>query len=226
MIDAFVGGRCPVLLATDAAGEGLNLHQSCRTVINLELPWNPMRLEQRIGRVDRIGQHHTVHAFHLIARGTGEAQILDRLRARVARARLDVGSADPVDADEELTARFVIGGTTEAREAEACDRRNVGLEANLQVVDLSRDAALEASRLAAARQLTVPGDEDALSDLEARGPFLTRARNRRTRSRLGRPSSAPDARRRRGRIGAGRRCVSRPGHADDHHRAWRGAGES
>ena len=48
-----------VLLATDAAGEGLNLHHNCRVVVNLELPWNPMRLEQRIGRVDRIGQTRT-----------------------------------------------------------------------------------------------------------------------------------------------------------------------
>ena len=51
---------------------------SCRTVINLELPWNPMRLEQRIGRVDRIGQRRTVHAFHLIAAGTGEHRLLTR----------------------------------------------------------------------------------------------------------------------------------------------------
>ena len=73
--------RRPILLATDAAGEGLNLHQACRLVVNLELPWNPMRLEQRIGRVDRIGQRRTVHAFHLIARGTGETQVLARLVA-------------------------------------------------------------------------------------------------------------------------------------------------
>ena len=52
-------GQGGVLLATDAAGEGLNLHHNCRIVVNLELPWNPMRLEQRIGRVDRIGQTRT-----------------------------------------------------------------------------------------------------------------------------------------------------------------------
>jgi superfamily II DNA/RNA helicase len=78
----FVGGRRSILLATDAAGEGLNLHHRCRIVINLELPWNPTRLEQRIGRVDRIGQLRTVHAIHLIARDTGEPLILGRLRTR------------------------------------------------------------------------------------------------------------------------------------------------
>src|SRR4029453_15599911 len=71
-----------VLLATDAAGEGLNLKGGCRLVGNLELPWNPMRLEQRIGRVDRIGQTRTVHAIHLVAEATGEMRILDALWPR------------------------------------------------------------------------------------------------------------------------------------------------
>ncbi|RPH59538.1 MAG: hypothetical protein EHM89_10500, partial [Acidobacteria bacterium] len=61
---AFTRGECRVLLATDAAGEGLNLHHRCRLVINLELPWNPTRLEQRIGRVDRLGQMRRVHAIN------------------------------------------------------------------------------------------------------------------------------------------------------------------
>src|SRR5205823_15055244 len=79
-LDDVVSGRRPLLLATDAAGEGLNLHHACRLVVNLELPWNPMRLEQRIGRVDRIGQRRTVHAIHLIARDTTEPRVLERLR--------------------------------------------------------------------------------------------------------------------------------------------------
>jgi SNF2 family DNA or RNA helicase len=99
-----------VLLATDAAGEGLNLHQVCRLVVNVELPWNPMRLEQRIGRVDRIGQRRTVHAFHLIATGTGEPRILQRLTRRIAAAQAEIGAADPVGIEEEVAmARLVIG---------------------------------------------------------------------------------------------------------------------
>ena len=85
-----------VLLATDAAGEGLNLHHNCRIVVNLELPWNPMRLEQRIGRVDRIGQRRRVHAVHLIAKGTAEMRVLQRLGIRVARAQADVGAQNPL----------------------------------------------------------------------------------------------------------------------------------
>jgi hypothetical protein len=56
-----------------------------------------MRLEQRIGRVDRIGQRRAVHAFHLIGAGTGELGLLDELRARIARAQADISTPDPLD---------------------------------------------------------------------------------------------------------------------------------
>src|SRR5262249_41272645 len=87
------------LLATDAAGEGLNLQATCRTVVNIELPWNPMRLEQRIGRVDRIGQRHTVHAFHFIA-ASGEERMLRRLQERLRRAQADIDTSDPLASGE------------------------------------------------------------------------------------------------------------------------------
>ena len=110
---AFSRGTCALLLATDAAAEGLNLHHACRLVINLELPWNPMRLEQRIGRVDRIGQTRRVHACHLVAAGTGEARILSRLRGRIALAHAEIGAPDPLGADEERShARLAITGET------------------------------------------------------------------------------------------------------------------
>ena len=99
-LDAFATGRARLLLATDAAGEGLNLHQTCRVVVNLELPWNPMRLEQRIGRVDRIGQTRRVHVFHLIARGTREEWMLERLKRRLAQAGADLGAPDPLGMEE------------------------------------------------------------------------------------------------------------------------------
>jgi superfamily II DNA or RNA helicase len=77
------GGR--VLLATDAASEGLNLQHRCRLVVNLELPWTPPRLEQRIGRVDRLGQQRRVHAVQLIAAGTCEEAAVSRFIARAHR---------------------------------------------------------------------------------------------------------------------------------------------
>jgi superfamily II DNA or RNA helicase len=89
----------PLMLATDAAGEGLNLQQRCRIVVSLELPWNPVRLEQRIGRVDRIGQTRRVHVYHLMAAGTFEERIRQRLEGRITRTRAEVGRFDPFGTD-------------------------------------------------------------------------------------------------------------------------------
>ena len=99
-----------VLLATDAAAEGLNLHDHCRIVVNLELPWNPARLEQRIGRVDRIGQRRTVHAFHLVCADGGETIVLGRLRARIAAAAADVAMQSPLGDSELEIAALVLSG--------------------------------------------------------------------------------------------------------------------
>jgi superfamily II DNA or RNA helicase len=83
--------RGSLLLATDAASEGLNLHRRCRVVVHFELPWNPSRLEQRTGRVDRIGQRRTVHEIILVAGDTSERLVLAPLlrRAALARSMLD-----------------------------------------------------------------------------------------------------------------------------------------
>ena len=80
-------GAPHILLATDAASEGLNLHRRCRAVVHFELPWSPARLEQRTGRVDRIGQTRRVHEILLIADDTAERLVLAPLAKRAARAR-------------------------------------------------------------------------------------------------------------------------------------------
>ena len=80
-----------MLLATDAASEGLNLQRRCRAVVHYELPWSPARLEQRTGRVDRIGQSRRVHEILLVAGDTAERLVLAPLAKRAARA----GSAMP-----------------------------------------------------------------------------------------------------------------------------------
>ena len=87
-----------VLLATDAASEGLNLHHRCRLVVNLELPWTPLRLEQRIGRVDRLGQRRRVHAVQLIAAGSGEEAGVGRFARRSERIVAALESARNADA--------------------------------------------------------------------------------------------------------------------------------
>ena len=85
-IDRLRTGDATVLVATDVAGQGLNLQHRCRWVISLELPWNPARLEQRIGRVDRIGQARPVHFTLLVARHDSEANLVAHLARRVLTA--------------------------------------------------------------------------------------------------------------------------------------------
>lgn len=72
-----------ILVSTDAGGEGLNL-QFCHVVVNYDIPWNPMRLEQRIGRVDRIGQAHVVRAINFILQDTVEYRVREVLEQKLA----------------------------------------------------------------------------------------------------------------------------------------------
>jgi superfamily II DNA or RNA helicase len=82
-----------VCVATEAAGEGINL-QFCRLMINYDLPWNPTRLEQRLGRIHRIGQEREVHAFNFVASDSEEGQpivegrILQRLLEKIEQMRV------------------------------------------------------------------------------------------------------------------------------------------
>jgi len=72
-----------ILLSTDAGGEGLNL-QFCHVVINYDMPWNPMRIEQRIGRVDRIGQPKTVRALNFVFEDSVEFRVREVLEQKLA----------------------------------------------------------------------------------------------------------------------------------------------
>lgn len=78
---------CLVLVATDAAGEGINL-QRAHLVINYDLPWNPNRIEQRFGRVHRIGQTEVCHMWNLVAADTREAQVYLRLLDKIEQQRI------------------------------------------------------------------------------------------------------------------------------------------
>jgi len=94
-----------ILLATDAASEGIDLQWHCHRVIHYDIPFNPNRLEQRIGRVDRHGQRHQVEVAHFIGAGwqhaaagsyEGDLEYLSRVAAKVAVERKDLGSVNPV----------------------------------------------------------------------------------------------------------------------------------
>lgn len=81
-VQAAFAGDVQILVSTDAGGEGLNL-QFCHVVINYDLPWNPMKLEQRIGRVDRIGQRHFVRALNFALEDTVELRVREVLEEKL-----------------------------------------------------------------------------------------------------------------------------------------------
>jgi superfamily II DNA or RNA helicase len=93
-----------VLLCTQSGGEGRNI-QFCNTLINFDVPWNPMEIEQRIGRIDRIGQTREVFVFNLVTRGALEEQVLALLEEKIAMFELVVGEVGAI-----------LGGVEEDRE--------------------------------------------------------------------------------------------------------------
>ena len=105
-----------VLLSTEAGGEGRNF-QFCRYLVNYDLPWNPMRVEQRIGRLDRIGQQHVVHVFNLYSEGTVEERVLDVLERRINAFEDTVGGLDPILGDTEEDLRKILRRAPSERDA-------------------------------------------------------------------------------------------------------------
>ncbi|WP_354635243.1 helicase-related protein [Planktothricoides raciborskii] len=92
----FRDGEIQVLICTESASEGLNL-QTCGVLINYDLPWNPMRVEQRIGRLDRIGQRYpTVKVHNFYYDGTVEAKVYKKLRDRINLFTNVVGHLQPI----------------------------------------------------------------------------------------------------------------------------------
>jgi SNF2 family DNA or RNA helicase len=85
----------PVLLSTESAGEGRNL-QFCHVMINLDLPWNPMQIEQRLGRLHRVGQTHDVLLTNLVSKGSIEERILHVLETKINMFELVVGELDMI----------------------------------------------------------------------------------------------------------------------------------
>lgn len=101
-------GKVRILLATDAAGEGIDLQNHCHRLINYDIPFNPNKLEQRIGRIDRWGQKCDPEITHFIGSGWQQAQagsyeadleFLSRVAKKVARMERDLGSVNAVLAD-------------------------------------------------------------------------------------------------------------------------------
>lgn len=83
------------LVSTETGGEGINL-QFCRTMINYDLPWNPMRIEQRIGRIHRLGQTRDVLIYNIFTRGTIEEHVLRLLNDKINLFQTVLGSLDRI----------------------------------------------------------------------------------------------------------------------------------
>lgn len=97
-----------VLIATDAGGEGLNL-QFCHVVVNYDLPWNPMRIEQRIGRVDRIGQDKIVRAINFVYKDSVESRVQEVLHIKLSIILKDMG----IDKASDILDTSLSGGMIE-----------------------------------------------------------------------------------------------------------------
>jgi len=119
--------QASVLLCTQSGGEGRNI-QFCNTLINFDLPWNPMAIEQRIGRIDRIGQTREVFVFNLVTRGTFEEQLLALLDDKISMFELVVGEVGAI-----------LGGLEEEREFP-----DLVLDAWLTATEAARVEAFEA----------------------------------------------------------------------------------
>ena len=100
IIDEFKNQNRQILLASEVASEGIDL-QFCRVIINYDLPWNPMKIEQRIGRLDRIGQKsESISIWNLLTEGTIDERIYDRLYERLDIFQRSLGDLDPILGEE------------------------------------------------------------------------------------------------------------------------------
>lgn len=106
--DRFNAGQARFLVSTEAGGEGIDLQQQCHTLIHVDLPWNPMRLHQRVGRINRYGQQHAVDVLTLRNPDTVEALIWERLDGKIRRITQALGQA--MDEPEDLL-ELVLGMT-------------------------------------------------------------------------------------------------------------------
>jgi len=109
--DEFNNTPVQILVSTEAGGEGINLQKRCWIMVNYDIPWNPNRLEQRMGRIHRYGQQHEVHIYNLVAVDTREGRILERIFEKISQIRDHLGSDRVFDVIGEV----LVGKSLKAR---------------------------------------------------------------------------------------------------------------
>ena len=159
-----------VLVATDAAAEGLNLQRTARYLLHFDCPWNPSRIEQRNGRVDRHGQARDVTVFHFVTDQDQDLAVLAHVIRKADEIREDLGSANEIF-DEAAHRRLVAGESAQTVRAEldrrvAQTRGRVTIDADATVDTGSEGQAADAQLKALAAEIDL--DPAALRDtLEA-----------------------------------------------------------
>lgn len=139
-VDAFnAPGGAQVLLSSEVGSEGIDMHHNCRCLVNYDLPWNPMRVEQRIGRIDRVGQKaDRLSVIHLKVKDTIEERIYDRLHDRLMLFANSLGDLESVIGKEvqELTIDILSNELTPEEEERRIQERELVIQRNLEGLQL------------------------------------------------------------------------------------------
>jgi len=140
-------GPTRFLVSTEAGGEGVNLHRACHVMINYDLPWNPMRLQQRIGRLDRYGQRVVVQVFNLRVPESWDARISTRIDERLATVQATMG---PIAGGLEDYREMILGNVASQIDAPRIfadwRRGRHAPVSDTQIDDWVRDAVASARR--------------------------------------------------------------------------------
>ena len=156
------------LISTEAGGEGLNLHRRCHVMVNFDLPWNPMRLVQRIGRLYRYGQKEKVLVFNLYSKSTLDADVVARIYSRIDNVVDDLAALNDAEYHDRL--HFEIFGDIASLVdvSEVFDATRGGPERTKERIDAALARAKQAHDLQAGLLETARGyDASALSGMLA-----------------------------------------------------------
>ena len=175
--------RAKIMVATDAAGEGINL-QFCRYLINWDIPWNPNRLEQRMGRIHRYGQRGNVWVFNLVALNTREGKVLEKVLSKLDIMRQQLGEDRVYDVIDELLEGVplveLIERSIEVEDPETVEREVQRLVEGTRLEERASELTKRHKELApvsqpdlrAARELRDRSDENRLHPLFIQNFFL------------------------------------------------------
>jgi superfamily II DNA or RNA helicase len=192
IMDDFRAGEFEMLLLSQVGAEGLDF-EFCNVLVNYDLPWNPMQVEQRIGRLDRFGQEHEkIFVFNMHVPGTIESDIFERLYSRIGVFTRSIGELEPILRDDfsALNKRLLDPRLTEQQRREQADRMAVAMESRSQEIQrLGESGGL----LSSIDQLRIDGMTD---EGPSDGRFVGAAEVRRILQhlfdRLGGRVSSPD----------------------------------